>query len=517
MSDFGGQEAIETEARGQRRQPVLAARKIDKSFGPVQVLHGISLDLLPGEVHALVGENGAGKSTLMKILCGYLQPDRGQLLLQGEAVGLISGSDGERRGIVLMHQELNLAEDLTVEESVFLGRELNRGWLLDKGRMRAHVAELLATLKCNVAPNARIRSLSVSQKQMVEIAKATDRSARVLIMDEPTSALTQAETAILFDLIRQLKNQGAAIVFVSHKLGEVKAIADCVTVLRDGHLVATRTAADVSEEAIAQLMVGRPLHDLYPVKRPPAADAEVVMQVLGLVVPDYVFGASFTLRRGEILGFGGLVGAGRTELMEAVVGLRRRASGSVSIGGRVLTPDSPRAAAKAGIAYLTEDRKRKGLLLRLAPRPNLTLSTLQRFMRGPFIDAGAEDAALDRAVDRFELRLAGRETPITTLSGGNQQKLLFAKVLEAGPTIVIVDEPTRGVDIGTKQHIYRFIADLAAQGKSVIVVSSEMPELIGISHRVVVMRYGHVAGILDNRDITESEIVRYATGLKGAA
>jgi ribose transport system ATP-binding protein len=359
--------------------------------------------------------------------------------------------------------------------------------------------------------------LSVSQKQMVEIAKATDRSARVLFLDEPTSALTLAETAVLFALLRRLKAAGVAIGFVSHKLGEVKAIADRITVLRDGRLVATRAAAELTEEAIAELMVGRPLHDLYPVKHFPLDDAEKLLDVDGLAVPGRVFAASFTLRRREILGFGGLVGSGRTDLMEAIVGLKRRGAGKVIVLGKELSADSPKAAAAAGIAYLTEDRKRKGLILRMAPRPNLTLSTLRRFMRGPFIDVAAEDAALDRAVDRFDVRIAERDLPVAALSGGNQQKLLFAKVLEADPEVVIVDEPTRGVDVGTKQHIYRFIAGLAERGKGVIVVSSEMPELIGICHRVVVMRYGHVAGTLTGNEITESEIVRYATGLKGAA
>jgi ribose transport system ATP-binding protein len=496
---------------------MLAVRGINRSFGPVQVLHQVSFDLLPGEVHAVVGENGAGKSTLMRILSGYLTPDGGEILLAGDPVSLTSGPDGERHGIVLMHQELSLAEDLTVEESIFLGREVIRGWLLDRRRMRVHTAKLLASLHSDVLPTARIRALSVSQKQMVEIAKATDRSARVLCLDEPTSALTLAETAVLFSLLRRLKAAGVAIGFVSHKLGEVKAIADRITVLRDGRLVATRAAAELTEEAIAELMVGRPLHDLYPVKHFPSEEAERLLDVNGLTVLGRVFAASFALRRGEILGFGGLVGSGRTDLMEAIVGLQRRDAGKVVVLGKELRADSPKAAAAAGIAYLTEDRKRKGLILRLAPRPNLTLSTLRRFMRGPFIDVAAEDAALDRAVDRFDVRITERDLPVAALSGGNQQKLLFAKVLEAEPEVVIVDEPTRGVDIGTKQHIYRFIAGLAERGKGVIVVSSEMPELIGICHRVVVMRYGRVAGTLTGHEITESEIVRYATGLKGAA
>ncbi len=398
-----------------------------KSFGPVEVLHGVTLDLLPGEIHALVGENGAGKSTLMKVMCGVHPPSSGALLLDGEGLMLASSIDGERRGLVLLHQELNLAEDLTVEENIFLGREWKRGWLLDKPRMRAHTAKLLADVHCDVSPAATVRSLSVSQRQMVEIAKATDHEARVLVLDEPTSALTEAETAILFGLLRALRARGVAIVFISHKLGEVKAIADRVTVLRDGHLVATRPAADLSEDDIAQLMVGRPLANSYPDKRPPAPDAETLLEVAGLAAPPWVASAGFALRRGEILGFAGLIGAGRTELMEAVVGLRPRASGAVRMAGRALPAGSPRAAAAAGLAYLTEDRRGKGLLLRLAPRPNLTLATLGGFLRGLFISTAAKDMALDRAVETFDIPIGDRANPVLSLSGGNQQKLLFAK------------------------------------------------------------------------------------------
>ncbi len=496
---------------------VLSVSTVSKSFGPVEVLHDVSLELRAGEVHALVGENGAGKSTLMKIMSGYYPPSSGTLAIDGKPITLSSGVDGERHGIVLLHQELNLAEDLTIEESLFLGREWRRGPFLDKRRMQAHAAELLAALNCALPPTTPIRGLSVSQKQMVEIAKATDRSARVLILDEPTSALTQAETAILFGLIRQLVAQGVAVVFISHKLDEVTAIADRVTVLRDGHLIATRSARGLEQDEIAQLMVGRELHDLYPAKRMPASDAATVLAVEAVTVPGRVFAATFTLRAGEILGFAGLVGAGRTELMEAIAGLRPRTGGAVTAAGRRLRPESPRASTNAGLAYLTEDRKGKGLVLRMAPRPNLTLATLDRFRRGPFIDIQAEDSALDRAIATYDLHITGRELPITTLSGGNQQKLLFAKVLEAQPTIVIVDEPTRGVDIGTKQHIYGFIAELAAAGKGVIVVSSEMQELIGICHRIAIMRAGRIVGTLAGSEIAEAEIVRYATGLKGAA
>ena len=498
-------------------ETVLSVRGVSKSFGPVEVLHDVSVDLRAGEVHAFVGENGAGKSTLAKIMSGYHQPSAGEVLLDGTPLSLTSGVDGERHGLVLLHQEFNLADDLTVEESIFLGREWLRGPFLDKRRMRARSTQLLADLHCSVPPTTRIRSLSVSQKQMVEIAKATDHQARVLMMDEPTSVLTQDETDILFRLIHQLKERRVAIAFISHKLNEVKKIADRITVLRDGQLVATRAASELDQEEIAQLMVGRSLHDLYPAKRPPAANAQVLLAADCVSVPGRVFDASFMLRRGEILGFAGLIGAGRTELMEAVAGLRPRTGGKVSCGDTLLPPEDTRAAIAAHLAYLTEDRKGRGLLLRFPLRPNLTLSTLDRFTRGPFINVAAEDEALDQAIAEFEVRASSRDMMVGALSGGNQQKLLFAKVMEAHPDILIADEPTRGVDIGTKQQIYHFIARLAAEGKGAIVVSSEMPELIGLCHRLLVMRAGRITGELEGSAIAEEEIVRYATGLKGAA
>jgi ribose transport system ATP-binding protein len=495
----------------------LSVRAVSKSFGPVEVLRGITLDLRPGEIHALVGENGAGKSTLMRIMAGFVPPSSGQLLMDGTQLVLSGGADGERHGIVLLHQELNLVEDITVEESIFLGREWRRGWMLDKRRMRDHTARLLTALRCEIVPNAPIRSLTVSQRQMVEIAKATDHRARVLILDEPTSALTSAETSILFELLKRLKEDDVSIVFISHKLDEVLATADLVTVLRDGNLIATRPAAELDHDAIAQLMVGRSLARLYPEKRVAGPDAHCVMQVQNIVVPGHVAGASFELRSGEILGFAGLVGAGRTELMEAVVGLRARTAGRVTIGGKDLVVSSIKAAAAAGIAYLTEDRRGKGLLLRMPARPNLTLATLSRFTRGSFIRVSDEEAALDRAIAAYELRIPDRQMPVISLSGGNQQKLLFAKTLQAEPGIVIIDEPTRGVDIGTKQQIYAVIAGLARAGKGVIVVSSELPELIGLCHRIVVMWQGSITGVLEGAEIREDQIMRYATGLKRAA
>lgn len=496
--------------------PVLTMNAIAKDFGPVRVLFGVNFSLEPGEVHALVGENGAGKSTLMKIASGYLQPTEGRIEVDGKAVTIPDSGAGEQLGIVLIHQEFNLAEDLTIEENIFLGRERTRLGLLDKRSMVQRSREVLRELETDLDPRQRVRSLSVSAKQMVEIAKALSRNARILIMDEPTAVLTGAETAILFRLIARLKAQGVSIVYISHKLDEVKAIADRTTILRDGQLIATRDTASLSTDEMASLMVGRDLHDMYPDKTALPDDAPVVFAAADVSVPGWVKHAAFELRRGEILGFAGLVGAGRTELFEGILGLRPRTSGRFWRHGKPVTIRHLRDATRLGIAYLSEDRKGKGLITSMLLRPNLTLLSLDKYAR-PFIDERKELRALEGAVKTFDIRAPRLETRADTLSGGNQQKLVLAKIMETLPDILILDEPTRGIDIATKRQIYYFIHDLAAQGKSCIVISSEMPELIGLCHRVVVMRSGVVSGVLEGDEITEETIVRYAMGLKGVA
>jgi len=494
-------------------QPVLAVEDICKSFGPVQVLFNIDFALKRGEIHAVLGENGAGKSTLMKILSGYEQPSAGTIRLDGNPITIPDSGHGERLGIVLIHQEFALAEYLTVEENIFLGRELRRGWLLDKRVMRERTRTILRELDCRVDPDARVQDLAVSDKQMVEIAKAVSRDARVLIMDEPTAVLTRTETDVLFRLIRRLKARGVTVVYISHKLDEVAEISDRVTVLRDGVLIETRPTAGTSQDAMATLMVGRELSDLFPPKHPPPADAPTVLEVSHISTPGWVFDASFDLKRSEILGFAGLIGAGRTELMEAVLGLRRRTSGTIRRDGKVLRIRDMADAVEAGIVYLTEDRKGKGLLLDKQLRPNLTLMALERYGRF-LLDEGREEQALRRAADEFDIRAKRLDALAGNLSGGNQQKLLLARTMQVDPEIIMIDEPTRGIDIGTKSQIYHFIHGLIEQGKSCIVVSSELQEIVGLAHRVVVMRQGRITGTLSGEEITEQEIVRYATGLK---
>ena len=492
--------------------PTLALSDVTRSFGPVQILFDINFDLRPGEVHALIGENGAGKSTMMKMLSGYLQPSTGHVMLDGQPVSFASSEAAEDAGVILIHQEFNLAEQLSVEQNIFLGRELKKGFLLDHAEMRAQTVALLGQLETHVDPGARVSEISVSDKQMVEIAKALSRNARVLIMDEPTAVLTTREAEVLFRQIERLRAAGAAILFTSHKLDEVARIADRITVLRDGHQVISTPAGEMNEDDMARHMVGRDLTNLFP-QVPHEKGAEPVLAVENFSVGKVVHDVSFDLRPGEILGFAGLVGSGRTELMEGLMGLRE-ARGTIRVRGAETVIGSVKRAAELGIAYLTEDRKGRGLIVGQQMRPNLTLTSLARFTNW-LINRKAEEEALDRAIEEFDIRAPTREVLVGNLSGGNQQKLLLAKVMLGEPDIIIIDEPTRGIDIGTKQQIYEFIAELAKTGKSVIVISSEMAEIIGLSDRVVVMRTGGVSGVLEGEDINEDTIVRYAMGLEG--
>lgn len=491
----------------------LSGRKICKSFGPAQVLFDVSIDLYAGEVHALLGENGAGKSTLVKILSGYHEPTEGGLVLDGAEVSFADSEAGEGHGVILIHQELNLAEQLSVEENIFLGREIKRGWFLDKTAMRAEVKRLLEQLQCNIDPRTRIRDLAVSDRQMVEIAKALSKKADILILDEPTAVLTGREVEILFDQIRRLREQGVAILYISHKLDEIKAIADRVTVLRDGRHIVTEPVAGLSKDDMARLMVGRDIKQMFP-HRVSDTSAPVVLSVRDLSVPGQVRDASFDLHKGEVLGFAGIVGAGRTALMEAIIGLRERSSGTIERDGKPVRITSLQDAKNSGIAYLTKDRKGSGLLLNMDMRPNLTLLALEKF-GNVIVDRKAEEAALEKAIEAFDIRAADRKAKVGDFSGGNQQKLLLAKVMETDPDIVIIDEPTRGIDIGTKSQIYHFIGDLTDRGKSVILLSSEMPEMLGLSDRIAVMAAGRITGILEGNDRNEHEIMRHATGISG--
>ena len=492
---------------------VLCARRVSKSFNGVQVLFSVNFELKAGEVHALMGENGAGKSTLVKVLSGFEQPSSGEILLDGQPVKLPPNGAAEALGIVIIHQEFNLADHLTVAESIFLGREVTRFGVLDRKFMRAETRRILDLLNCHVDEDAMISSLSIAEKQMVEIAKAISREARIVFMDEPTAVLSREETNYLFKQVRKLRDQGTSFVFVSHKLDEVMELTDRVTVLRDGHWVKTAPTSILDGEAIAQLMVGRELSSLYPAKREPDVDEQIVLNVKGLST-GYVKDASFELRKGEILGFSGLIGSGRTELMEAIVGIKASQTGEGEANGVTLPSHDLHASINAGLAYMTKDRKSKGLLLGSGMGLNLTLQSLDRHGRFGYLSSGSEARALEKARRRFDIRVRDGNVMVGRMSGGNQQKLLLAKVMETEPKIIIIDEPTRGIDVGTKQQIYHFISALARDGHSIIVVSSEMQEVIGLCTRVAVMREGRIVGMLEGDEINEHEIMRYAAGLK---
>ncbi|HEY0791999.1 MAG TPA: sugar ABC transporter ATP-binding protein [Chthoniobacterales bacterium] len=495
-------------------RPVLAARGISKAFGPVSVLENVSVEFHAGQVHAIVGENGAGKSTLMKILSGILEPSSGTVAFQGGTVETGNLRRMEGLGVRLIHQELNLAEDLTVLENLFLGQERRRGFFLDEGTMRTMGRDVLAKVGADVALDARVGELRVSEKQMVEIAKAIARRVTVLILDEPTAVLTRREADRLFEIIGAFAKAGVAILYISHRLEEVKRLAHQITVLRDGRVVTTRNAADLSPNEIVRLMVGRNLSDLFPPKVYSTAESNLI-EVRHLSVPGHVTDVSFSLKKGEILGFAGLIGAGRTELFEGITGLRDVSSGSVLRAGRPIRISNYASALRQLRAvYLPEDRKGKGLVVSFDAQTNYSLLGLKRFARW-FVDRRKERAAFQAAVDQFHIKISDPSMPVSRLSGGNQQKVVLAKILAVEPEVIIFDEPTRGIDVGTKAQIYRWIAGMAAEGKACVVISSELLEIIGLCHRVIVMHSSRAVASLEGEAINEDEIMLYATGVKG--
>ncbi|MGJ7498377.1 sugar ABC transporter ATP-binding protein [Variovorax sp. RT4R15] len=493
-------------------KPSVSVEFVDivKAFGPVQVLHGVSFALEPGRVYGLLGENGAGKSTMMKILAGYEQPTAGNVRINGSVQHFASSRDAEALGIVLIHQEFNLAEDLSVAQNIFLGHEKKKGFWLDDKSMEREAAAALAQVGLQIDPTTKVRRLIVAEKQLVEIAKAIARHARLLIMDEPTATLTPGETERLFRLIAQLRADGVTIVYISHKLDEVEQVTDDVIVMRDGRFVTRAPTAELTRQQMANLMVGRELADLYPPRDPVVVSSAPALQVRQFSVPGWAQDASFEVHAGEILGFAGLVGAGRTELFEGLMGLRP-ASGEVQMLGEAVHLRNPRDAAKHGFTYLSEDRKGKGLHVNFGLRQNLTLMALERYAQ-PWLKSEAERAALAEAVKDYGIRTGSLDVKASSLSGGNQQKLALAKVLQPRPKIVVLDEPTRGVDVGAKRDIYFLIQRLAREGLAVIVVSSELMELIGLCHRVAVMRAGRLVTTLDADHLTEEELIAHATG-----
>jgi ribose transport system ATP-binding protein len=497
--------------------PLLEVCQIRKRFPGVQALDGVSLTVEAGEVLAVVGENGAGKSTLMKVLAGIHRPDEGELLLDGRPLVPAGVGDALARGIVLIHQELNLAENLTVADNLFLGREIVRGgWLgwLDRRRMEDQARALLARVGLAVEPDVIVGTLSPGQRQLVEIARALGQDARLIIMDEPTSSLTQRETDHLYAVINELRRQRVAVVYISHRLAEVQRVADRVEVLRDGRNAGGLTRERISRDTMVQLMVGRDLRQFYARKHRARADAPVRLEVRSLT---YAGGpphpVSFTIRAGEIVGMAGLVGAGRTELAEAIFGLRPLTSGAVLLDGKPVSITSPRRAIAAGLLLAPEDRRRHGLVLTDTVEHNLSLPNLPLLSRLlGWVSRPAERALSADLMSRLHVKASGPHQAVGLLSGGNQQKVVLGKWLARQPRVVLYDEPTRGVDVGARSEIYGLMDELAAAGVAVLMISSDLEEVLGMSDRLLVLHEGRLAGELDRVEFDPELVMHLATG-----
>ena len=502
-------------ADGRPDTAALALRGVSKSYGAVAALREVGLDLYAGEAHALVGENGAGKSTLVKVIAGVERPDEGQVLIDGEARHLRGPHGAAAAGIAVIYQEPTLFPDLSVAENIFAGRQPVRGMrLLDRSGMHEQAAQLFATLGVRIDPRRPAKGLSIADQQMVEIAKALSVRARILVMDEPTAALSGAEVTRLLDVARSLRDAGSAILFISHRFDEVFALCQRVTVLRDGRHISTDPIGDVNVDQVVQRMVGREVSTLYPKKE--TVIGEPVLEVRDLSARGRFSGISFCVRAGEIVGLAGLVGAGRSEVARAVFGVDRYDSGQVLVGGVRLTGHRPAAALTAGLALVPEDRRQQGLIMPLSVERNLTLPTRSRLTRFGLSSAGRERRAGAEWISRIRIKANRPGAPVGTLSGGNQQKVVLAKWLATSPRVLIVDEPTRGIDVGTKAEVHRMLSDLADRGMAVLMVSSELPELLGMSDRVLVMHEGRLVADIPRAEATEEAVVQAATGLGGA-
>lgn len=497
-------------------EALVRTENIAKEFSGVRVLDDINIEIKKGEIFGLIGENGAGKSTLIKILNGIYQPTEGQVFFEGEEIQNLDPFKAKEIGISTIPQEFNLVDHLSVYENIFLGQEHKKNAvLLDQEKMQLLTRELMDQLEADISPSARISNLSVAQKQMVEIAKAIAYESKLLIMDEPTTVLTSEEIQVLFSLMRNLSEEGVTIIFISHKLPEVKEICDRVMVLRDGDFISLDPTEELTEHEMANRMVGRELNQLFPETTTPKE--ENVLEVRNLSSEGLVKNASFSLRKGEILGFAGLVGAGRTELAETIMGIRNKVKGEVVVQGEEIDISKPRDAVDNGIAYLPEDRQSTGIITNFDVPSNVTLISLDDYVKSFLIDQGQERKKTQNYIDEFDIDVPSIEAKLETLSGGNQQKVSLVKSLDTEPEIFIFDEPTRGIDVSAKMDIFNFINELVRSGISVIFISSELEEVIGVSNRVAVMREGEITGILSGEDINEENIMYHATGLKERA
>lgn len=488
---------------------LLRMEGIHKKFPGVHALRNVSLYLHTGEVLALLGENGAGKSTLIKVLGGAHRPDEGKVFIAGEPAEISSPAASQHAGVSIIYQEFNLVPDLTVRENIFLGRELTRAGFVDAGEEHRQAQELFKRIGIDIDPGARCRDLTVAQQQTVEIAKALSVNARIIVMDEPSAALTQQEVDHLFDIIRELKSQGIGVIYISHRLDEVYEIADRLMVLRDGAQVGERPVADTSREDLIEMMVGRPLESEFP--KHAASPGDERLRVEGLARGRTVQDVSFSAKAGEILGFYGLVGAGRTETMRIVFGADKPESGRIFINGRETNIRNPRDAIRSRICLLTEDRKGQGLVLIHNVQENFGLPNLEFFRKGPLLDHRKEREAFEHYRQSLQIKVSGPDQTAMTLSGGNQQKVVLAKWLQRNADIIIFDEPTRGIDVGAKYEIYLLMNKLVAEGKAIIMVSSELPEILGMSDRIIVMHEGRIKGeITDVAGTSQEDILSLA-------
>lgn len=493
--------------------PLLTMKGIVKRFPGVNALKNVSLEIARGEVHALLGENGAGKSTLMKCLLGIYQPDGGEIIFDGEHLEHTTTANALKKGISMIHQELSPVLHRPIMENIWLGREpVNRFGLVDHAKMAEMSREVLNRIDFDIDPAIHMSELTVAKMQMVEIAKAISYDAKLIIMDEPSSALTEHEQKQLFKIINRVRAEGTSIIYISHRLNEIMEIADRATVLRDGEYIGTRRIEDLTMDDMITMMIGRELSDLYP--KVENEIGEPVLEVRGLSHEKYFKDVSFTLHSGEILGIAGLVGAGRTEVVETIFGIRPKIAGEIRIHGEKVEIHQPTDAIHHRMAFLTEDRRQNGIYGPLPIHVNVAISSYDEFLnRLGLIDQKEVDRGCDDFVGKMQIKTPSLNTKIENLSGGNQQKVLLARWLMTQPEILFLDEPTRGIDIGAKAEIYKLMTLLAKEGKSILMVSSEMPEVLGMSDRILVMHEGKVTGILDNTpDLTQDTILRYATG-----
>jgi ribose transport system ATP-binding protein len=481
---------------------------IDKHFPGVQALKSAGLEVLPGEVHVLLGENGAGKSTLMKILCGQYAADAGEVVFAGSVVEPTGPLEAERLGLVMIHQELNLVPGLTVAENIFLGHEPTAGGVIADGQMSSESRDLLRRLKCEIGPDLPVSELSVAEQQLVEIARALQRKARLLVMDEPSAALSETEIDALFGVIRDLVSGGVPVIYISHRMPEIFAIGDRVTVMRDGRTVGTRVVSGTDVAELISLMVGRTIADRVPKRDVTLGD--IVLEVEALSGPELPGPVDLSLREGEILGVAGLMGSGRTALARAIFGADTADTGTVTVAGRKLAGHGPAESIPAGMGFLTEDRKQQGLVLQCTVAENISLTSLDSVSRAGVIDLESETELAQAEVDRLRIRVASLDQKLINLSGGNQQKVVLARWLAARCRVLLFDEPTRGIDVGAKAEIYELIGELVEHGVAILLISSEMPELLGLSDRVAVMHEGRLQGILPRAEATQERIMELA-------